>query len=288
MLSLTQLRYFIEIANTLNLSRSAEKLGISQPSLSVAIKKLETALGARVFIRQKRGVHLTQAGKQLLAHSKQLLQYWEGTKAKVLASHNEIQGSFILGCHPSLGLHYLANFLPDLLIKHPRLEIQIQHDISRRITEKVINLSVDLGVVVNPIKHPDLILHKLGDDKVTLWQSSKNKNENQMIHSEKVVFICDPELGQTQWLLKNLNKKGIHTRRILSCSNLELIANLTIKGAGIGILPSSVVNSYMPTMLKTIPQMPSFHDEIYLIYRHENRELKALQTIIKAIKSLDL
>ena len=77
MASQAELRYFIEVANSLNLSRASERLGISQPSLSVAIKRLEGSIGTELLIRQKRGVVLTQAGKQLLAHAKQLLQYFD-------------------------------------------------------------------------------------------------------------------------------------------------------------------------------------------------------------------
>ena len=77
MLSQAELKYFLEVANTKNLSRASERLGISQPTLSVAIKRLENSIGTELLIRQKRGVALTQAGKQLLIHAKQLLQYWE-------------------------------------------------------------------------------------------------------------------------------------------------------------------------------------------------------------------
>ena len=59
---------FIELSNTLNFSRASERIGISQPSLSTAIKRLEQAIGAELFIRGKNGVSLTQAGKRLLSH----------------------------------------------------------------------------------------------------------------------------------------------------------------------------------------------------------------------------
>jgi len=112
-------------------------------------------------------VSLTQAGKQLLLHARQLLQYWEKTKSQALASQQVVQGYFTLGCHSTIAIYLASKFLPDLLESHPKLEIHLKNDLSRKITEQVINLSIDIGIVINPIKHPDLIIRKLGTDEVT-------------------------------------------------------------------------------------------------------------------------
>src|SRR5579862_1970744 len=121
-----ELAYFLEVSATLNLSRASERLGISQPSLSLAIKRLEETLGTSLFVRHKRGVTLTQAGKQLLLYARQLLQYWENTKSKVLASQQEVQGCFTLGCHSTVAIYMVSGFLSDLLENHPKLEIHLK------------------------------------------------------------------------------------------------------------------------------------------------------------------
>lgn len=283
--SSNELIYFVELTHTLNFSRASERIGISQPSLSTAIKRLEHSIGTELFIRSKNGVTMTQAGKRLLAHTRQLLQLWDTVKSESLASHHEVQGSILLGCHPSVALYSLHKFLPDLFSSYPQLEVKLKHDLSRKILEGVINLSIDLGIIVNPVKHPDLILHKLYDDKITLWQTTEARNANQDFQSGHAVIICDPELTQTQALLKKLHKIGFKYRRMITTSSLEVIASLTAHGGGIGILPTSVAASSHPETLKPLPKMPSYHDEIYLAYRHENRNIKAVQTIISAIKS---
>lgn len=67
--SVAELTYFLEVSNSLNLSRASERLGISQPSLSLAIKRLEQTIGTSLFLRHKHGVSLTQAGKQAIVPS---------------------------------------------------------------------------------------------------------------------------------------------------------------------------------------------------------------------------
>ena len=279
-----ELEYFLEISKALNFSRASERLGISQPSLSLAMKRLEQSLGTLLFIRHKHGVSLTQAGKQLVLHTRQLLQYWEQTKAGALASEQEIQGYFKLGCASTIAIYLVSLILPELLEKHPKLEIHLKHDISRKITEKVINLSIDIGIVVNPLKHPDLVIRKLCDDKVTFW-TGEGLRETQNIYSKHAIIICNPELPQAQYLLKTIKKLSLDSRRIITTNSLEVVANLTAKGAGIGILPTRVAKAMYPDLLKPVPDTPSYDDEISLIYRNENRNVQAMQMIISAIKN---
>ncbi|MBA2650287.1 MAG: LysR family transcriptional regulator [Legionella sp.] len=282
--SAAELEYFLEVSNTLNVSRASERLGISQPSLSLAIKRLEESVGTPLFIRHKQGVTLTQAGKQLVSHTRQLLQYWETTKSQALASQLEVQGYFTLGCHTTIAMYMVSGFLPDLLEDHPKLAIHLKHDISRRITEEVINLSIDIGIVVNPYRHPDLIILKLCDDEVTFWVSEGTR-EIQNIHSKNAIILCEPDLTQTQSLLKQSKKVGVISERVMTMNSLEVVANLTASGCGIGILPTRVAQTMYPNKLKRIPKAPVYSDEVCLVYRHENRNVKAIQTIAQRIKN---
>jgi DNA-binding transcriptional LysR family regulator len=268
------LLYFLEVANLSNLSRAAETLGISQPSLTMAMRRLEEAVGTTILLRHQRGVTLTRAGTQLLSHTRLLLQHWEMIKSETLASKDEIQGAFTIGCHTSLARYALPRFLPDLLAKHPRLDIKLEHERSRKMTEQVINLHLDLGIVVNPTRHPDLVITLLDTDTVTLWH-------NDQLTANSAVLLCDPDLSQTQVLMKAMKKQGHDYARLVPSNNLEVIADLTASGCGIGILPANVARS---RQLMPLANAPQHHDEICLIYRGENRDVKALQVMTTTIK----
>jgi DNA-binding transcriptional LysR family regulator len=274
------LQYFLEVANLENLSRAAETLGISQPSLSLAMQRLETIVGTALLIRHKRGVTLSKAGTQLLAHTRQLLQQWDTIKSQTLASTDAIQGKFIIGCHASVALHTLPKFLPALLKKNPKVEIELRHDLSRKITEQVINLKIDIGIVINPVRHPDLIIQHLDNDRISLWRG-KTKNKNHDTNNGQAILLCDPDMLQTQSILKQLKKENINYNRILPSNNLEVIAVLTKNDCGIGILPGKVASIHQ---LIGIPKTPYFEDELCLLYRGENRNVKAIQVITDMIK----
>ena len=148
--SASELTYFMEAAAAQNLSRAAERLGITQPSLTLAIQRLEQSVGTQLLIRSKKGVTLTHAGRQLLAHSRELLQSWESVRAHALASHDQVQGTYVLGCHASVALYALPKFLPQLLDEHPKLEIRLLHDLSRKVTDSVIRMEADVALAINP------------------------------------------------------------------------------------------------------------------------------------------
>lgn len=281
-----ELEYFLEVAHCQNLSRAAERLGISQPSLSLAIKRLEQTVGTTLVSRHKHGVTLTHPGKQLLLHARQLLQQWERTKSRTLASQDEIQGRFTLGCNSVIAGYLLSTVFPNLLEYYPQLEIQLVHDVSRKITEQVINLNLDIGIVANPVRHPDLVIRKIGTDKTGFWRAKGSKSI-QHIHSDNAVLICNPSTMQTQFLLMQCRKMKLNFNRMITTESIEVVASMTAHGCGIGIMPAMVAKTMYPSKLKPLPNMPLHSDELCLIYRNENRNIKAVQAMISAIMKFD-
>jgi len=274
--SSSDLHYFIEVASTLNISRAAERLGITQPSLTLALQRLETSVGIPLLLRSRKGVSLTQAGKQLLLHARELVNDWEVIRSKVLKTSADFAGTYTLGCHHSIALYLLGLFIPGLIKDHPALEIKLVHDLSRRITEQVVAMQIDIGVVVNPVRHPDLIIKKVCADEVGIWSAKKTNSS---------VLICDPSLAQSQDLLRKLRKGGVEVQRTMETSSLEVVGRLVESGAGIGILPGRVANSGMFRGLTRVHENISFSDEICVIYRMENKALPALQKIAGLIET---
>ncbi len=122
------IRYFVEIAETSNVSRAAEKLGVRQPTLSLAIKRLEAALEVELFVRSKQGVQLTHAGRRFLSESRRLLEQWNEIRQLTRREDVEITGRYSLGAHPSVALSALPQLLPRLLETFREVELQLVHD----------------------------------------------------------------------------------------------------------------------------------------------------------------
>lgn len=271
-LMLDDIKYFVIVTETLNITRASEIIGISQPALSYAIKRLETEIGGDLLIRLKNGIQLTKLGEEFKVRSRRLLYEWEQAQNLANPESGLIQGSYTIALHPSVALYTLECFMPKLQVEFPGLDFKFIHGLSREMTEKVISWEADFGIVVNPIKHPDLVLSKLCLDEVTIFHV-KNAQDK---------LIYDENLAQSQHILKKIAKKS-NFDGVLSSSNLEVVAKLTSLGLGYGLLPTRVASQYK--QLKKLSDAPVFKDEISLIYRPEKHNNSVSKRIIQIIKS---
>jgi DNA-binding transcriptional LysR family regulator len=269
------LRYFQEIANTQNLSRAAERLGVGQPALSLALKRLESRLGAALFYRRSKGLSLTSAGQRLLKASHQLLLDWEQIVSQTKKSETELCGRFRLGAHPSVAIYAFENVLREVYKAYPGIEIQLVHDLSRVISEQVISGEIEFGIVVNPVRHPDLVIHKLAVDQVGFWSCT---------HSLPEVLICNPRLAQTQILLQRLKRPFART---VTSDSLEVIAQLASSGLGTAILPSRVARVFTSKLVIN-DLLPILRDEITFIYRADLIKTKSTKCLIDAFKEIKI
>lgn len=274
------LLYLIAAADAANITKAASKMGISQPSLSLAIQRLERDLETQLLERNTKGVRLTRAGKILVQSSRELTEQWAKIRAQVSMAHTEVAGVVTVGCHPAVAAYTLPRFIPGLLRQYPQLEIKLQHDLSRRITQDVIDGSIDIGLVINPVRYPDLVMHEISKDEVGFWQAPHLDARLER------TCIADPDLLQTQSLLRKVQKRGEKFQRFITSSQLEVIASLTASGAGIGILPKRVAEAFAGGKIKAVSQLPTFSDSLFLIYRSERKNLEVLKVVVNAIKVL--
>ncbi len=277
-----ELQYFVEVANTLNISPAAERLGISQPSLSLAVKRLEDALGTELLIRGKAGVHLTRSGRKFVAQARTLLHEWDRLSAEAIREEQTLAGRYVIGCHTAVALYTLPHFLPGLVHEHPGLELKLVHGLSRQMTDDVIGFKVDFGIVVNPVEHPDLVIRMLTKDEVTLWTAKGGKATAQA-EAGSGVLVCDPDLLQTQAIVKQMAKKGLGFKRMITSASLEVVVALTAAGAGLGIIPGRVATRDAGLGLQPVAGAPRFQDRICLVYRADAQKTPASRALIAAI-----
>jgi DNA-binding transcriptional LysR family regulator len=247
-------------------------LGITQPSLTLALQRLEKQLNVVLLERSKRGVILTRAGEFLSQRSQQLLQDWEREMRQVSQNTQHPTGRYSFGVHSSVAQYMLPHFMPHMLKHFNQLEFDFIHDLSRRITEKVISRQCDFGLVINPVAHPDLVIRKILSDHVTLFHHPDYKGD---------VLIYDPDLKQSQNLLQKI-RKSFNYKRELHSSSLDVIKTLAASQCGAAILPTRV--AVTAPELRAFKNAAIFKDELCLIYRVERRKDESLQKILDLIR----
>ena len=273
----TELRHFLEVYSTKHMTRSSIKLGIAQPSLTQSILKLEEKVKTKLFHRTKQGCIPTRAADLLYDKAIHLQETWKTLSEGMTETQDTLTGTFRVGCHQSVGTYTLPNFLKALSKKAPHLGILLHHDLSRKITEKIINYELDIGFVVNPTKHPDLVLVKLATDRVAFWRA---KGVTPLPR-----IFADQSILQVQTILGKRSHARLPNYQVIETTSLELIRTLTLSGAGIGILPERVAKADHNHLEIVDSSLPTFHDEIFLAYRMDTLKSAAGKALIAAARS---
>lgn len=245
-LTFKDLENFVTVAKSKTLSEASEKLDMAQPSLSLGIKKMEKDLGMPLFTRGRSGIKLTPQGKMILPQAEEALRLM----FQIKGAPNNL--SFRIGCHPSVGMFVLGEFLRSMHRIAPKLNLEIVNGSSHEINKKVAQGEVDFGIVMNPLPIPGLVTRFIGEDEVCIWES-KNKYQD--------ALIFNPEMIQSTSILSRW--KDAPEMRI-EVPNLELIASLIDSGAGCGVLPSQVVKAQRFN-LKKVTGAPTYKDRLAVV-----------------------
>lgn len=147
------LRYFLEIAREGNMTRAAEILHVSQPTLSKQMKELELTLGKKLFRRRSTSVSLTDEGMLLRKRAEDILDMVDKTVNEFQELDNVTGGDVVIGCAESYYICYLARIIREFQQKYPRLRYHVKSGDTSQVTEKLDRGLYDFAVIVEP---PDL------------------------------------------------------------------------------------------------------------------------------------
>lgn len=172
-MNLTQLRYFVRVAEMGSFSKAAIELDVAQPALSRQVRLLETDLRVTLLQRTGRGVLLTEAGKRLYDHAVSILQLVAHAREDISANRDEATGRIVVGLPPSMG-RMLTLPLVDAFKQHlPKARLAIVEGLSAHIVEWISTGRVDLGLIHNPDANPAIeTLHVL-DEPLCLVSAAK-------------------------------------------------------------------------------------------------------------------
>ncbi|MBD9676399.1 LysR family transcriptional regulator [Pseudomonas sp. PDM18] len=149
-MTVKQLRAFLAVAQTLSFAQACERLHLSQPALSLAIKSLEESLGGQLLVRTTRSVALTPEGETLLPLARRLLADWDNAE-EVMHQHFTLQlGKVSIAAMPSFAGNLLPAVLRTFRDRHPKVNVAVHDVINEQVLEMVRNHRVELGIALEP------------------------------------------------------------------------------------------------------------------------------------------
>ncbi|NRA66913.1 MAG: LysR family transcriptional regulator [Pseudobacteriovorax sp.] len=258
------MRYFLEIAATGSLTRAAERIGISQPGISGSLTRLESACEAKLVHRQNTGITLTKAGDAFLREAKKILLHVDQLKRVARIAADIPTGTIRIGSHPALASRFFPTMLTEIYETYPDVSLELEHGLSRHLTDMVLAGELDFALVVNAVDSSSLAKLELEQDVIAVWSSGEGAEQR----PESDTILYDPSMLQSREILKKLEKDlGRTFKRRLCSGHLDLIADLAQKGVGYAILPRSV--SGPRGLVKVDATWPIYLDQIDFVYRKD-------------------
>ncbi|PGL70708.1 LysR family transcriptional regulator [Bacillus sp. AFS055030] len=271
-MELKQLEYFVAICEEMHFTKTADKLGIGQPTLSYQIKGLEDELGVRLFDRLGKKIALTEAGKILLEHSHQIFNTIKGANEQLQELQKLDRGKLVIGA-PSGELSQIA--LLALLEFHSMYpHIQIQFFVLDNVVEKIRQNEFDLALTIMPIDDDGLKIIPLYEEEYYLVVHSEHiladVNLLEITNLKDIPFIINQkDHCLRKWIDSICGNLGIMIQPIIETSDATSIVNLVKEGLGATILSKTLYNLVDNGQLMAIKLNPSLQRNVVMIHHKE-------------------
>jgi DNA-binding transcriptional LysR family regulator len=242
---LRQVECFLAVARLGNVSRAAEEMYLTQPTLTARIKALEDELGDQLFVRTSRGMRLTEAGKEFVPYAERCLASVDEGKQRLRELRDASGGRLSLGTSPGVGTYALPAILERFRAAHPRVSVSVRSGHSEDVLEMVLKEEVHVGLA-RAVSHPEVESMQLYEDELVLVVdpqhrfTEKGSAELAEVGREQLILFdyASSYYELTQSLFKNA---GIREFQAIELDNIEAAKRMVEHRLGVAFLPRTAV-----------------------------------------------
>lgn len=258
--------YFVSIAYTGSISKTAEAYYISPQAISEHIKKLEQEFNITLLQKTQTGVKLTDQGKKFLEYANSFLSIYYDAQIKLNFSHNTQHNSGILSlaAHPHLSYTDFSKFIVHFHSKHPNIQLSFKEMFNDAIITSLHQHQADIGLFFSVHEQSDII-----DNSLQIYQIYENNfylcyaKNHPLAHLEHFITQADV-LSHT---LASFPSSDIKTPKELNCfqsTNMYFLLNMISEGILVGLLPETEAKHFFKKNSNIIltPMKPPYFDEI--------------------------
>lgn len=299
-MTLTELRYIVALARERHFGRAAEKCFVSQPTLSVAVKKLEDELGVALFERGAAEVTVTPVGARIVEQAQRVLEEAAAIKSLALQGKDELAAPLRFGAIYTIGPYLMPLLIPLLHKRAPRMPLLIQENYTAKLAELLKTGEVDVVVLSLPFSEPGIVTQPLYDEPFRVLMPATHPwarkaripasdlcRENLLLLSSGNCFR--EQVLQTCSGVERATTEGI--QHSLEGSSLETIRHMVASGVGITVLPAAAAEARtaenrLTAVRPFAPPVPS--RRVALAWRRTFPRPRAVELIRQAILACKL
>lgn len=266
-MTLTELRYIVALQQTQHFGKAAAKCFVSQPTLSVAIKKLEEELDIALFERSRNQVKATPIGEKVIQQAQTVLEQANVIVELASAGKDPLGSPLSIGAIFTIGPYLFPRFVPALQQLAPTMPLYIEENYTAVLRGKLRRSELDAIVIALPFNEPDVVTKPLYEESFVVVLpcnhplSAQPSISAEQLESENVLLLgeghCfrDQVLEACPNLRPSLDRQGHGLQSVIEGSSLETLKHMVASGLGITILPESAAHlgSYGNNTLITKP-----------------------------------
>lgn len=282
--NLNRYRLFCAVAECESISRAAEMNYISQPAISKAITKMEESLGTQLFIRNHRGVSLTEEGKIMYDQLKaafELIKSGEDTIRRI----NELGiGRLRLAASAVLCKHMLLPYLKGFIVENPHIKITVECQSSSKIMKLLADGRIDIALMVKPENQSDINFYSLGEIE-DVFIATKSYIDNLHIRGDSTVFekanimLLDGANVSRMHVDRYFKENNIVPEHVLEVSGMDMLIEFAKTGIGVAcVIKRFVQNELDEGSLVEIPlSVPINKREVGFAYMKNTKPTLAME-----------
>jgi len=297
-MTLTELRYIVAVAREHHFGRAAETCFVSQPTLSVAVKKLEEELGVTLFERGAGEVTVTPAGQRIVEQAQRVLEESARIREIAAAGRDPLAGSLRLGAIYTIGPYLLPKLIPILRKSAPSMQLHIQENFTHRLGEMLKSGEVDVILVALPFDEPGIATQAVYDEPFLVavpkghpWEGRKRVSSEELTR-ESLLLLGEGHCFRDQVLeichtLRSRERNPI--ARTVEGGSLETIRQMVASGVGITVLPGTSVSGTGTELVRVVPfAKPVPTRRVGLAWRRSYPRPEAIEALRKGILACSL
>jgi LysR family hydrogen peroxide-inducible transcriptional activator len=301
-MTLTELKYIVAVARARHFGHAAESCFVAQPTLSVAIKKLEDELGVVLFERGGSEVSVTPLGAQIVAQAERVLEQTAAIKELAKQNKDPLAGALRLGVIYTIGPYLLPPLVKNLIDNVPQMPLVLQENFTVRLLELLRQGELDAAIMALPLPDHGMSMQTLYDEPFVVampknhpWAKRKEisaadlKTETMLLlgnghcFRDQVLEVC-PEMAR-------FSSPGNGMQRTFEGSSLETIRHMVASGIGLTVLPRASVPDMHDKngMLAFVPFMAPVPDRrVVIVWRKSFTRRAAIDAVCAAVAACDL